>query len=410
MTPTPKPTASPTPEPTAVPTLKPVAIATPKPTAEPTRQPLPEPAVDKALVGSWKLTSVSVSASQGSYSHALNPSNTLHMHKESGTHLTFGADGSLDTDIDIDGLLKGFDMPFDVPSLPVTGDSFTCDGSSVTFRPSGMTYEYKIKDDGKLWLTLRGTTMAHANRRFTEGEASLLANISFERIPDAAADGNGISFGSLTAGEEILFGRYDQDGNAANGAENIEWIVLDVTDGTATLMSRYVLEARAYNGVGMKITWEKCSLRKWLNGTFLNAAFSESERAALQSFVSSADPNPFFEDVDPGAGTEDLVSLLSINEAILYFGDLNIAPAMPTQTAIAHGIYTDKTTSSLGQTAWWLRTPGSRPDNAAYMISGNKLMDDGGEVSKGYYGVRPVVKVKLAGLGRAAAPQSEPAP
>ena len=40
----------------------------------------------------------------------------------------------------------------------------------------------------------------------------------------------------------------------------------------------------------------------------------------------------------------------------------------------------------------------------------NKLMDDGGEVSKGYYGVRPVVKVKLAGLGRAAAPQSEPAP
>ena len=400
---TPKPTLAPTPKPTATP--EPTPVPTPEPTAVPEPTVIPEPVIDEALTGSWKLARVGVSCTQGSASHSLDPSATLRLHKESGTHLTFGPDGSLDTDIDIDGLLRGFQVPFDVPSLSVSGSAYTLSGSSVTLLPSGMTYQYTIKDDSSLKLEYSGTTTARPNERynrFTEGEAKVHATIIFERIPDSDTDTETRLPDNFAAGDVISFGRYDQDNDPSNGAEPIEWIVLDVKDGAAILLSQYVLDARPYNGLGMKITWEKCSLRKWLNGTFLETAFSESEQALLNTFVSTADKNPFFADVDPGADTEDKVSLLSIEEAIVYFGDLIIAPAMPTQTAIARGIYTSRTTSSLGQTAWWLRTPGSQSDNAAYMVTGNKLIEGGNEVSASNYGVRPVIRVSLSGLTGAA--------
>ena len=45
------------------------------------------------LAGSWKLNHFEAICAQGSHSHSLNTSASLHMHEESGTHLTFGEDG-----------------------------------------------------------------------------------------------------------------------------------------------------------------------------------------------------------------------------------------------------------------------------------------------------------------------------
>ena len=51
------------------------------------------------------------------------------------------------------------------------------------------------------------------------------------------------------AGEQtfttVTFGTYEQDGNASNGAEPIEWYVLDEKDGKKLLVSKYILDAQA---------------------------------------------------------------------------------------------------------------------------------------------------------------------
>ena len=211
-------------------------------------------------------------------------------------------------------------------------------------------------------------------------------------------EGDAEAFAALSAGDNILFGHYNQDNDPDNGAESIEWIVLDVQDGTATLMSRFVLDARAFNGLGMSITWEKCSLRQWLNGDFLREAFTDEERAALQTVIVKADRNPDNPDADTGKDTQDAVYLLSISEASDYFGALNIAPALPTRTAIANGIYVSNTSGYVGETAWWLRTPGGYQDRAAYIVSDNQLQSHGGEVGKTNYGIRPIIKVNLSDL------------
>ena len=221
----------------------------------------------------------------------------------------------------------------------------------------------------------------------------------------AADDGPGQeSASSIRPGDQLLFGRYDQDANAGNGAEPIPWIVLDVEDGLATLMSRDVLEARAYNGLGMRVTWDGCSLRKWLNGSFLDSAFDDAERAALETVTVTADINPEYPDADPGADTEDTVYLLSVVEAVKYFGALHIPPAMPTETAIANGVYVSNVSGEQGQSLWWLRSPGSYSDSAAYVVTSNDLQDGGNDVSKTNYGVRPVVKAKLSALESLSSP------
>ena len=76
----------------------------------------------------------------------------------------------------------------------------------------------------------------------------------------------------------IVFGRYEQDNDLGNGPEPIEWIVLDTQDGKALLLSKYGLDAVPYNDDNNSAgTWETCTLRTWLNDTFLNAAFTQEE-------------------------------------------------------------------------------------------------------------------------------------
>lgn len=209
---------------------------------------------------------------------------------------------------------------------------------------------------------------------------------------------------SIKPGDQLTFGHYDQDADSGNGGEPIAWIVLDVEDGLATMMSRDVLDARAYNGLGMSITWDRCSLRKWLNGSFLDSAFDDAERAVLETVKVTADINPGSPDSDPGTDTEDMVYLLSVVEAEKYFGELHILPAMPTETAIANGVYVSNVSGEEGQSLWWLRSPGHYSDTAAYVVTSNSLQDGGNDVSKTNYGIRPVVKAKLSLLENLSGP------
>lgn len=51
---------------------------------------------------------------------------------------------------------------------------------------------------------------------------------------------------SVVVGSSIYFGQYEQDNNSGNGPEPIEWIVLDIQDDRALLISKYGLDIQPY--------------------------------------------------------------------------------------------------------------------------------------------------------------------
>ncbi|MBR2038590.1 MAG: hypothetical protein IKA09_12835 [Lachnospiraceae bacterium] len=97
-----------------------------------------------------------------------------------------------------------------------------------------------------------------------------------------ATEGVALEKPSIQIDDIITFGNYEQDGFRKNGAEPIEWIVLDVQEDKALLLSCYALDSQPYNKAYTPVTWEECTLRNWLNSTFLNAAFTEDEKKKIE--------------------------------------------------------------------------------------------------------------------------------
>ena len=82
----------------------------------------------------------------------------------------------------------------------------------------------------------------------------------------------------IQEGDSVSLGLYEQNEKITHIREPIEWLVLKVQDGKALLISKYALDCQPYNLENKEIQWEQCTLRQWLNGTFLNYAFTEAEQ------------------------------------------------------------------------------------------------------------------------------------
>ena len=205
-------------------------------------------------------------------------------------------------------------------------------------------------------------------------------------------------------GDIVTFGSYEQDNNLGNGPEPIEWIVLDVQDGKAFLLSKYGLDQGDYNDVRVEVTWETCTLRKWLNGDFLNNAFNAEEinSILITSVDNSASQGYSKWSISGGNNTEDKVFLLSYAEANRYLGLTrddcsNIkARVAPTEHAILNGAgISDRYQTAEGLPAgwWWLRSPGSIELYVADVYNDGSLYDD--NVLSGSGTVRPALWVDL---------------
>ena len=200
----------------------------------------------------------------------------------------------------------------------------------------------------------------------------------------------------FTVENHVMFGTYPQT-EAGNDQTPIEWLVFARDGKKALLVSCYGLDAQPYNMRGDNTTWESCSLRTWLNGTFLNKAFSTVEQKAI--LITTVDNSKsqcysgYF--TNGGTSTWDKVFLLSFEEAWEYFGGLhqtyspggmfdNIEKASitPTAYAMAHSEYAGW---------WWLRSPGDAQYKAAIVCDGMLETLD----AEWSYGVRPALWVNI---------------
>ena len=192
-------------------------------------------------------------------------------------------------------------------------------------------------------------------------------------------------------GDTIYWGAYEQDNDTSNGKEDIEWLVLAIDGNKALVISKYALDWQEYNAYRADVTWKKCSLRTWMNGTFLNSAFSADEQAKILSAAVLADENPKYS-TDPGNATTDKMFLLSITEAEKYFTTDASRKCTPTDYAKAQGAYASSSDSSC---RWWLRSPGLNQHKAADVDLIGSIDRIGFDVCYDFCCVRPAMWIDL---------------
>lgn len=193
----------------------------------------------------------------------------------------------------------------------------------------------------------------------------------------------------------VLLGTYEQD-NKTSRKEDIEWQILAKESDRVLLISRYALDCQRYDTSntlysGVFVTWETCSLRKWLNSTFIGSAFSSVEQEMILSSTVNADPNPETK-TEYGNNTVDKVFLLSVNEANKYFSD-GSRSAKPTAYAQKGDLFSDFHPDSC---YWWLRTPGFTNEYAARVSAyGGRIDLTGIQVDDLNTMVRPALWISL---------------
>lgn len=196
------------------------------------------------------------------------------------------------------------------------------------------------------------------------------------------------SLSKAEVGSFISFGAYEQDNNTSNGKEKIEWLVLSKEEDSILAISKYALDCRQYDASSnSNETWDKSALRKWMNNTFIEEAFSPIEQKMIQSRNIAAENNPSY-DTPPGNDTKDKVFLLSITEANSYFSTNELRKCKPTDYAISRGSTNKKSAT------WWLRTPGYIR-YVTYVNYDGSICYEGVSVRSSDTAIRPALWIRL---------------
>ena len=177
-------------------------------------------------------------------------------------------------------------------------------------------------------------------------------------------------------GDTVVFGHFSK-AKIYN-----EWIVLDKQGEKLFLISRVGIgTSKKYHNQYEAVTWEKCSLRAWLNGEYITKAFSSEEQTLIISTKNKNPNNPTYGTAG-GKDTVDKVFLLSIDEVKKYF---------PTGSSRQLKTSTGQNLSSW----WWLRSPGNDSNYAAYVYDDGSVNYFGNYVSNNNSAVRPALWINL---------------
>ncbi len=206
---------------------------------------------------------------------------------------------------------------------------------------------------------------------------------------DAELDRNAFfNFVMARKGDTIYFGRYPQ--KADSGVSPIEWQVVSVSRHHLLLVSKQVLDAQPFNIGGGPADWKHCSLRDWLNTSFLQEAFLARE----QKYIAREGVSLFGKEALSGTKSPgDKVFCLSDDEVRRYFQfPFERTSALPTD-------YVRKTKFVFAwddSIEWWLRSPGVNNGKRAMIVGCKGGINEGGS-STGleYIGVRPALRIDL---------------
>ena len=200
----------------------------------------------------------------------------------------------------------------------------------------------------------------------------------------------------------IYFGNYYQSNSSTK--EPIKWRVLSVEGNEAFVMADMALDCQPYNETWKNVTWETCTLRQWLNSTFLDAAFDAEEKSAIKTTTVVNEDNISY-GTDGGNATSDKIFLLSRNEVKNpsygfnsdYYTESETRQCKASAYAVANNCWTSSSDGYAGNCWWWLRSPGFDSFHAANVdFDGEGWGYSGNSVFSANDGVRPALNLNLS--------------
>ncbi len=213
---------------------------------------------------------------------------------------------------------------------------------------------------------------------------------SSDKTSEILAQHPNYKFRDAAENSTISFGQYEQDNNLDNGKESIRWIVVKKEEDKILLMSEKALDCKPYNDTySSNIVWENCTLRIWLNSTFINTAFSSEEQIfILQTEIPKSGKSN---------STNDKIFTFDSSEADRY-GNLY---CRPTEYAAYNGVW-----HGSGEFCeYFLRETRDHKDqlNEYKYVSCPAVVDRGAikgsneflRVTADYVGVRPAMWISL---------------
>ena len=174
-------------------------------------------------------------------------------------------------------------------------------------------------------------------------------------------------------GTTITLGQYDQDGDASDGNEGIEWYVIAKSDTQAILLSKYALALMPYNETGEAVPYADSSIRTFVNETFYNTAFTAEEKAYIVPTKIS----------EGGKETENNVFILTSEMFTNY-----VSTSSTMRVAKASEAAKPNATYSTRSTYWWTST--TTGERVVCVGTSGSAYDAGATLS---YGVRPAIVI-----------------
>lgn len=189
--------------------------------------------------------------------------------------------------------------------------------------------------------------------------------------------------------------------------QDIEWMVLDVNDGKALLITKDIMQFVKYHTYGSpkksRFTWKDSNLRAWLNETFFQTAFSDTEKKNVVATAIYDDDNPVF-GTKGGEYSVNRLYVLSASELNQYFR--NNEDRMASRIPSAHAINPNTNQSDsaeehpyLNTSYYWVRTPGMFDYSQCYVHYTGNILYDGQSKSNWIVGVRPAMWVDAGSVG-----------
>lgn len=265
----------------------------------------------------------------------------------------------------------------------------------------------KIFVKSAAWLTAIAMVMCMIPANLWEASAAVSLN---NPVVKDRGDGE-----LLSTWDCIYFGHYPQSSDGKGGfvKEPIKWRVLSVNGNEAFLLADKNLDARAYNEAEVKTTWERSTIRSWLNGydnnyndcninyssdNFMDIAFTSSEQAAIKTTkMEIGDDNPQYA-VDGGNITNDKIVLLTITDATTFAYGFN---ADFTKNDDGRKGQNTAYTASVNNTAegyagwWWLCSPGVSAIYTSIIHNYGYVEPFGDRVTHSIVAVRPALRLDL---------------
>ena len=207
------------------------------------------------------------------------------------------------------------------------------------------------------------------------------------------------------------------------GGDPIKWRVLNISGNTALLLSDVALDYQAYHTGDSSITWEKSTIRSWLNGydstsnsvgknysksNFIDTAFTGAEQVAIRNTIVKNENNVKY-GINGGNDTIDKLFLLSesetgVTDTAAGYGFVKnqstydeARRCKSSAYAVARGLNTSTSSTYAGNVYWWLRASRLTTNTASHVnYDGQVVMyNDRFNVST-YRGVRVALNLDLS--------------